>query len=430
MARGWRGRSSGAGPARALAGHRLDSSALSVAASRNSLAIAAPGNAVLTWGFNDSRGGGDSWHVRGGHAASIPDSGQLGRHATTAGSGPGAVVGPLASEGALSVASGRYHALAIGLQSRAVYSWGLNDQGQLGRTAFAGRAADRTCERGSRCRDGMPTPVGRGLSTLMPLPPAHAVVAGRYFSVAITRDGRAYAWGRCACGRAERSTVSLVEEEAGGGARRGAARRGRADSLRGSAQPYLLSGGGLEKQRLVSAAAGYAHLLLLTASGDVYSCESGDDGYGGRLRAATPLDEHGQLGRPGPPLVPLRVPRAHFGDAPTVQLAAGRCASVALDAKGRVYTWGCAQASGHPPPDDVRAPRVLEALRWRRIGAIAAGEYHTLATLVDGSALLTWGTGAGSQGTPVEVLGLPTGPGSVQAVAAGYQHSLAIARCV
>ena len=42
-------------------------------------------------------------------------------------------------------------------------------------------------------------------------------------------------------------------------------------------------------------AAGYAHLLLRTAGGGLYACESGDDGYAGRLHAPPPPNSHGQL---------------------------------------------------------------------------------------------------------------------------------------
>ena len=113
----------------------------------------------MTWGFNDSRGGGDAWFVRGGHVSAIPDSGQLGRqrgiyHGGSSRGVPEAPavldLGPLAAEGASALASGRYHALAVGLRSRSVYSWGLNDHGQLGRSGWAESA--RAARKGSTHR--------------------------------------------------------------------------------------------------------------------------------------------------------------------------------------------------------------------------------------------------------------------------------------
>ena len=134
------------------------------------------------------------------------------------------------------------------------------------------------------------------------------------------------------------------------------------------------------------------------------------------LRRAPRLDAFGQLGRPGPPLIPSRVPPSRLGGLAPSLLAAGRCASFVIDAAGALHTWGCPQASGLTDG----------ALRGRRVRAIAAGEYHALALLADG-ALLTWGAGVGSPSTPLLVRGLP--PSGATAIAAGYQHNLAIAPC-
>ena len=59
----------------------------------------------------------------------------------------------------------------------------------------------------------------------------------------------------------------------------------------------------------------------------------------------------------------------------------------------------------------------------RRVGTVAAGEYHGLAALRDGS-VLVWGAHARSQ-TPVPLRGLPAGR-RVLSLAAGYQHALAL----
>ena len=418
MARGWHGPSGGHGPAREVRQQRGQQRLMSgVAASRNSLALDADGR-VLTWGLNDSRGGGDSWFVRGGHGGSIPDSGQLGRPADPVRRqvtwSPAPVHGALADEGAAAIASGRYHALAVGFRSGAVYTWGLNDHGQLGRTGWAGRAARRVCSSGPRCRDGMPRTAAH-LSAPR-LPPAVAVAAGRYFSAAVLIDGRVFAWGRCWCGRGGR----------GGDGSCGGSGRERAveESLTDMSVPYMLTGGGLESERVVQLAAGYSHLMLLTANGSLFTCESGDDGYGGRLQTAARPDAYGQLGRLGSPFTPLRVLPSTLGTLPLRAIAAGRCASFVADARGRVFAWGCGQATGLIAPDR-RSPTALEPLH--QLGStrtLAAGEYHALALLEDGH-VLTWGVGAGSM-LPVAVQGLPSG---AVAIAAGYQHALALAPC-
>lgn len=146
VARGWRGRSAGTGPAKHASLDPIH--AIRVSGSRNSLAIGRDGS-VLTWGFNNSHGGGDAWFVRGGHSHAIPDSGQLGRfassHASASSFRAAPVIGLLASEGASEIASGRYHALAIGSRSGGIYSWGLNDVGQCAASTFLLIARPRHC---------------------------------------------------------------------------------------------------------------------------------------------------------------------------------------------------------------------------------------------------------------------------------------------
>lgn len=183
--------------------------------------------------------------------------------------------------------------------------------------------------------------------------------------------------------------------------------------------------------------------MLLAKSGALYTCESGDDGYGGRLKTAPPLGSFGQLGRDyetpsSSPLTPMRVAASSLGVAPPMLIAAGRCASFVADARGELYAWGCAQGSGHPPPDR-RSPALLEALRGRKVHALAAGEYHAIAAVAAAqpagaagkgaasSTVVAWGAAAATSGSSrpvVEVTGLPGG--TVLALAAGYQHSLAV----
>ena len=145
---------------------------------------------------------------------------------------------------------------------------------------------------------------------------AVAVGAGRYFSVAATASGHVFAWGRCRCGRPLRDASSPGGNPAGspGGdpaetlvetaprSREGRRRRGggqagtEADDGVEARTPYVVRGGGLEAEHVVQLAVGYAHVLMLTAEGSLFSCESGDDGYGGRLSTAPLADSFGQLG--------------------------------------------------------------------------------------------------------------------------------------
>ena len=115
-------------------------------------------------------------------------------------------------------------------------------------------------------------------------------------------------------------------------------------------------------------------------------------------------------------------------------IAAGRCASYAVDEQGGLFSWGCEQASGHPSPDR-KVPTRLETLSRARVLAIAAGEYHAIAATANGP-LVAWGAGATRSTVeggkvPVGIRGLPSHTGAdVVALAAGYQHSLvSLAKC-
>jgi alpha-tubulin suppressor-like RCC1 family protein len=108
----------------AQVGHGLEELRfVSVAAGGHTLGIDVSGG-VWVWGRNSSDGG-------GGHGSTpVPDAGQLGHDVAGR---PGRAGGALLAQKADSVASGRYHSAAAA--GGAAYTWGLNDQGQLGRGA-------------------------------------------------------------------------------------------------------------------------------------------------------------------------------------------------------------------------------------------------------------------------------------------------------
>lgn len=99
---------------------------VSIAASRHTLLLTRSGQ-VWSMGANDSSGG-------GGHGSrAMTASGQLGRGG---GWPPGPVLGALQGHMIKAVAAGRFHSVAVTAEG-AVFTWGLNDWGQLGRPAAA-----------------------------------------------------------------------------------------------------------------------------------------------------------------------------------------------------------------------------------------------------------------------------------------------------
>lgn len=156
--------------------------------------------------------------------------------------------------------------------------------------------------------------------------------------------------------------------------------------------------------------------------------------------AAWGLNNHGQLGNGGTldQAVPVVAERA---DGKTVfAVAAGYLHSVALLHDGTLAAWGYNVQGqlglGHQQPSQVATPVVSGgALAGKTVVAIAAGAFHNLALCGDGT-VVSWGSNNhGQLGTGdrvmrnapvvVEPVGALAGK-RVVAVAAGYYHSLAL----
>eukprot|EP01062_Namystynia_karyoxenos_P043852 TRINITY_DN32118_c0_g1_i1.p1 TRINITY_DN32118_c0_g1~~TRINITY_DN32118_c0_g1_i1.p1 ORF type:complete len:793 (+),score=222.64 TRINITY_DN32118_c0_g1_i1:299-2677(+) len=254
-----------------------------------------PRRRLVTWGRNDSRGGG------GGGTPGLPDAGQLGRG--------GAVreAAPVPGFRAISAAAGRYHTVAA-TEAGEVWTWGLNDYGQLGRAAGGG------CTHGEGCHDGRPARVpgleGRRVAR---------VAAGRYFSLAVTTEGAVISWGRSACGWS-----GAGEAPSGAQAWRSV-----------EAVPRGVT--------LVDA--GYVHWVALTSGGELLTCDTLDDGYG---RPRQP-NADAELGRAATDAAQAASPapqRAIPGRV--ISAAAGRCFTLALTDRGELWCWGC--RCGGPRP--------------------------------------------------------------------------------
>ncbi|GIL66835.1 hypothetical protein Vafri_20228 [Volvox africanus] len=371
---------------------------ISIAASRHSAVVTADG-VVWTMGHNDSRGG-------GGHGSTPLDaSGQLGRGGTRE---PGAVEGPLRGKFVVQVVTGRYHTMAVTADGE-LYSWGLNDWGQLGRQAVGATSASdpSPCTSGASCHSGTPG--------LVSMPGGVRVVgaaAGRYVSMAVDESGRLYTWGHDGCSNG-----------------------GKVPERHEAYKPRLVSGE-LASKRVVAFDAGYVFWLAATAEGEVYTCNSQDDGYAGTLSNRRPHNNAGELGREGDPLLPGIVKGALAGKK-VEAVAAGREHAVVSTSTGEVYAWGSRELLMGRGGDTRVPERVMGELANDNIRYVSAGEYHSGAaseTTVYGwgsNNYLCIGVGKDShlQATrPVKALGpISEGGWQVQALVAGYQHALAIA---
>ncbi len=278
----------------------------------------------------------------------------------------------------VAIAAGYQHSLAV-TRSGLVFAWGDNTSGQLG----YGSA------RGSR----VPVPVAELPSN----DPVVAVAAGYVHSVAVTRTGRVFAWGGNRFGQVGRDGSA--------------------------ATPLPVAVSGLPPDDPVAAvAAGAAHTLALTRSGQVYAW--GDQGTG-QLGIIT-------NGERGAPVAVSDLPLSER----VIALAAGGIDGLAAMGGGDVYAWGD-NSFGQLGRLDVgylsSTPVTVEGLpRGDRVTALAAGDYFSLALTRSGH-IYAWGQNDDEQlgrgdnldaGTAMAVPGQPFGD-RVVAVAAGGAHSLA-----
>jgi alpha-tubulin suppressor-like RCC1 family protein len=107
----------------------------------------------------------------------------------------------------------------------------------------------------------------------------------------------------------------------------------------------------------------------------------------GRLGIGEPID------MPVPRLIPI------FNDMQLKSLALGGFHSVCLTKPPKLYTWGMGNALGQFPEDDnglLLQPRLVNSAEFQSsVAQIAAGTYHTLVLLEDGSLFVC---GQGSNG--------------------------------
>eukprot|EP00897_Mesotaenium_endlicherianum_P006812 jgi/Mesen1/6159/ME000314S05160 len=287
-------------------------------------------------------------------------SGQLGREGEF--DAPGAVLGHLATRKVVGVAAGRFHSVALTSEGE-VFSWGLNNRGQLGRSG------------GRKAETFHPGAVDGALERQMVV----QVAAGGHHSMAITREGHLYTWGANWYHGEDPWRAAPREEDPA------AVKR----AIAVAAAPRRVEGA-LAGEAVVQVACGEDHWAALTQLGEVFTASTGFDKLGLKFDpeltadALTRVDESG-LTSPG------RATGELLEGGRVVQVAAARCATFALTDEGRLLSWGCpADVLGrgsNPPQADVPGAvgegSPLAAPGVRVVEIAAAGDY-ALARLDDG----------------------------------------------
>jgi alpha-tubulin suppressor-like RCC1 family protein len=245
------------------------------------------------------------------------------------------------------IAAGGHHSLAIALSGR-VYAWGANVRGQLGD--------------GSNINQG--SPVAVIMDGALDGQNVTRVSAGDSFSLAVTSDGRVFAWGSNDFGTlgngSPLGSASNVPVEVGvdgdmaehhimwvsagfshafalsddsrvfawGANLHGEFGNG---NTTGSNVPVAvnMTGTDLENREIVSIIASLDRSYAITADGQVFSWgfdnnmgSLGDDQYGSSRN------------------LPFPIPRSVFYGNDVVELAAGRQHACALTSSGEVFSWG------------------------------------------------------------------------------------------
>jgi len=185
-----------------------------------------------------------------------------------------------------------------------------------------------------------------------------------------------------------------------------------------SVPPTLVSS--MQDKRIVSVATGIGHCLALSAEGEVYSWGNGSCGVLGHADGSA---------RAGPRRIET------LARVRVESIAAGLChTSVAVDYRGRLFTWGRASLGVRPtglgyeldPETEFQpTPKRVDALSEERVVGVALGNGFTLA-VTDAGAVFSFGLGPcsalGHGSSEAELL-----PRRIEALSETGQHFVAVA---
>jgi alpha-tubulin suppressor-like RCC1 family protein len=351
--------------------------------------------------------------------------------------------------GIQALACGSGHLLAL-RQDGKVWAWGTNDEGQLGDT--------------SRTQRLTPIEVA-GLTNVK------SIAAGNEFSAALKHDGSVWEWGVMSPFDPPRGAARTVPVQTPGLTGVVALAGGEASyglvALHADGQTWWrwVSGASPARQApagsLVGVSTAYGLTQLLQADGTVLSYGFSGNGFGTLGDGTTTyrdvpgpvldlrsiigvasgtwhglaldaggrvwswgLDTSGQLGRGR--ILGQSVPAAVAGLSNTVQVSAGTSHNLAVDTSGAVWAWG---SNGYGQLGDGTYADSAAAIRLTAISdvtSVVAGSYYSLAVQRDGS---VWYWGATLPGVSTQQPALPTRAiGDATAVASSNGHVLVLKR--
>ena len=284
--------------------------------------------------------------------------------------------------GVVALSCGGMHTLAV-TQDGAVYSWGVNDNGALGRdTKWEGGLRDMDDEDSSDSEDG-----DSGMNPLestpakVDFPPNTKIVqvsAGDSISLALTDDGQVYGWG---CFRNQNGIMGFYQKLFPMSSRRGPKPADSFTFVQHTPTPYA------ELKKIVSIATGSNHAMALSQSGEVFIWGCGEQSQLGHHIN----ERHDVEGKASLVPSPLRTGRRKYKG-----IFSGNDHCFAIDTKGQVWSWGLnsfgqsglrAGAGGNGAT--VFVPTVIKSLSNLDdpVKMLCGGQHHSLAVTEGGRCL-------------------------------------------
>ncbi|KAF1949233.1 RCC1/BLIP-II [Byssothecium circinans] len=277
--------------------------------------------------------------------------------------------------GVVQVAVGGMHALALTHDNR-ILSWGVNDQGALGReTNWEGRQVDMNGANDDDDDEMNPlesTPTAMPKESFPEGTIITQVAAGDSCSFALIEDGHVYGWGTFRDNKGDKGFTidkqgKLIEQQR---------------------TPLLLS----SLTGIVQIACGADHALALDKSGHVHAWGNGQQGQlGRRIIERTRMNS----------LVPsgVSIPRKKV-----VSVSCGSYHSFAIDQDGELWAWGLNSygEAGLPIQDDdmasssVYPPQKVKSIQGKKMKSVQGGSHHSIGVTINGECLV-WGRADGGQ---------------------------------
>ncbi|TVY31548.1 Protein pim1 [Lachnellula occidentalis] len=264
--------------------------------------------------------------------------------------------------GVVQIAAGGMHCVALTHDNK-LLTWGVNDQGALGRTTEKANAdADDSDDEDLVLNASEAEPREVDLSHFPAGTKFSHVVAADSTSFVVTTTGLVYGWGTF------RGNDGLLGF--------------RPDGPKTQSTPVLIP----ELKDITTLSAGTNHILALNTKGKVFAWGAGEQNQLARKIISRNVTQS---------LMPRE---CGLSRKKILTIGCGDYHSFAADDKGTVFAWGLngfAQCGTESDQDDtsptISKPTIIEGLQGEAIKQIVGGAHHSIAVTTDGK-VLVWGS--------------------------------------